>query len=277
MSATETGVPAATRADHCVVACAEAWRNAGEILASPMGTVPAIGARLAKLTFSPELLLTDGEALLMADVPAIGSKPGAVEGWLPFRQHLTLTATGRRHVMMGASQIDRHGNQNISCIGDAPPAGRVRIDEDQAPPRYGVRVDGPGRGGGQQAFGAGVGDLDTDGFRQEPHGQPEVAAGQAAVGDRVGREFGRDQSDRTGEVGVVRTGAPLGELLHGEGARQPRTARGTAEPEAQLAVRGAGFADVFLWLHGAIVSCRNLVRPGLSTVPAEAVRSSPTA
>ncbi|MFD0211500.1 CoA-transferase subunit beta [Streptomyces hirsutus] len=118
MNATETGVPAATRADHCVVACAEAWRNAGEILASPMGTVPAIGARLAKLTFSPELLLTDGEALLMADVPAIGSKPGAVEGWLPFRQHLTLTATGRRHVMMGASQIDRHGNQNISCIGD---------------------------------------------------------------------------------------------------------------------------------------------------------------
>ncbi|MER6108359.1 CoA-transferase subunit beta [Streptomyces hirsutus] len=118
MNATETGVPAATRADHCVVACAEAWRNAGEILASPMGTVPAIGARLAKLTFSPELLLTDGEAVLMADVPAIGSKPGAVEGWLPFRQHLTLTATGRRHVMMGASQIDRHGNQNISCIGD---------------------------------------------------------------------------------------------------------------------------------------------------------------
>lgn len=118
MSATETGIPAATRAEHCVVACAEAWRNAGEVLASPMGTVPAIGARLAKLTFSPELLLTDGEALLMADVPAIGSKPGAVEGWLPFRQHLALTATGRRHVMMGASQLDRHGNQNISCIGD---------------------------------------------------------------------------------------------------------------------------------------------------------------
>jgi len=25
---------------------------------------------------------------------------------------------GRRHVMMGATQIDRDGNQNISCIGD---------------------------------------------------------------------------------------------------------------------------------------------------------------
>ncbi|MEE4492724.1 CoA-transferase subunit beta [Streptomyces sp. BE230] len=119
MSRTETtGTQAPTRADYCVVACAEAWRDAGEILASPMGTVPAIGARLARLTFSPELLLTDGEALLIADTPAVGAKPGSIEGWLPFRQHLTLTATGRRHVMMGASQIDRHGNQNISCIGD---------------------------------------------------------------------------------------------------------------------------------------------------------------
>ncbi|CAM5289726.1 MULTISPECIES: CoA-transferase subunit beta [Streptomyces] len=118
MSATETARPAATRAEYCVVACAEAWRGAGEILASPMGIVPAVGARLAKLTFSPDLLLTDGEALLMADVPALGQRPGAVEGWLPFRQHLALTATGRRHVMMGASQIDRYGNQNISCVGD---------------------------------------------------------------------------------------------------------------------------------------------------------------
>ncbi|MEU9950423.1 CoA-transferase [Streptomyces sp. NPDC047939] len=127
MSGTETtGIQAPSRAEYCVVACAEAWRDAGEILASPMGTVPAIGARLARLTFSPELLLTDGEALLIADTPAVGATSGSIEGWLPFRQHLTLTATGRRHVMMGASQIDRHGNQNISCIGDwARPARQL--------------------------------------------------------------------------------------------------------------------------------------------------------
>ncbi|GGX19165.1 CoA-transferase subunit beta [Streptomyces lomondensis] len=107
-----------TRAEYCVVACAEAWRDAGEILAGPMGTVPAIGARLAKLTFAPDLLLTDGEALLTADVPAMGAKAEVVEGWLPYRRHLALVATGRRHVMMGAGQIDRYGNQNISCIGD---------------------------------------------------------------------------------------------------------------------------------------------------------------
>jgi acyl CoA:acetate/3-ketoacid CoA transferase beta subunit len=115
---TNTTTKKATRAEYCVVACAEAWRDAGEILAGAMGTVPTIGARLAKLTFAPDLLLTDGEALLIGDVPAIGAPAGVVEGWLPYRQHLALVATGRRHVMMGASQIDRHGNQNISCIGD---------------------------------------------------------------------------------------------------------------------------------------------------------------
>ncbi|MFG2887713.1 CoA-transferase subunit beta [Streptomyces sp. NPDC048297] len=116
----------ATRAEYCVVACAEAWRDAGEVLASPMGTVPTIAARLAKLTFSPDLLLTDGEAMLIGDVPAIGARAEVVEGWLPYRQHLAMVATGRRHVMMGAAQLDRHGNQNISCVGDwARPARQL--------------------------------------------------------------------------------------------------------------------------------------------------------
>ncbi|MFF0081625.1 CoA-transferase subunit beta [Streptomyces canus] len=100
-----------TRAEYCVIACAEAWRGDGEVLASPMGLIPAVGARLARRTFSPDLLMTDGEALLVG-------VDGTVEGWLPYRRHLALVTGGRRHVMMGASQIDRYGNQNISCIGD---------------------------------------------------------------------------------------------------------------------------------------------------------------
>jgi len=100
-----------SRAEVCVVACAEAWRGDGAILASPMGLIPSLGARLARLTFAPDLLLTDGEAsLLDAD--------GQVEGWLPYAKVFTMLAAGRRHVMMGAAQIDRYGNQNISCIGD---------------------------------------------------------------------------------------------------------------------------------------------------------------
>ncbi|WP_282791837.1 CoA-transferase [Streptomyces sp. CC224B] len=125
--------PGATRAEYCVVACAEAWRGDGEILASPMGTVPALGARLAKLTFAPELLLTDGEALLMGDVPALGARPAVTEGWLPYRRHLTMVLGGRRHVMMGASQIDRFGNQNISCVGDWHRPARQLIGARGAP------------------------------------------------------------------------------------------------------------------------------------------------
>ncbi len=37
---------------------------------------------------------------------------------MPYRAVFTMLAAGRRHVMMGAAQIDRHGNQNISAIGD---------------------------------------------------------------------------------------------------------------------------------------------------------------
>jgi acyl CoA:acetate/3-ketoacid CoA transferase beta subunit len=94
-----------------VVACAEAWRGDGAILASPMGVIPALGARLARQTFAPDLLMTDGEAFLIDEA-------GNVEGWLPYRQVFAMVAAGRRHVMMGAAQIDRFGNQNISCIGD---------------------------------------------------------------------------------------------------------------------------------------------------------------
>lgn len=107
-----------TRAEVCVVACAEAWRGDGEIVASPMGTVPAVGAQLARATFAPELLLSDGEATLVAGTWPLGQPPGPAEGWVPFRTVFDLAWAGKRHVMMGPSQLDRYGNANISAIGD---------------------------------------------------------------------------------------------------------------------------------------------------------------
>jgi acyl CoA:acetate/3-ketoacid CoA transferase beta subunit len=99
-----------------VIACAELFRDAGEIMVSPMTTIVSIGARLARLTFSPDILLTDGEARLLADTPAIGAT-GAIEGWMPFGRVFETLAWGRRHVVMGANQIDRYGNQNLSAFG----------------------------------------------------------------------------------------------------------------------------------------------------------------
>lgn len=108
----------ATRAEVCIVACAEAWRGDGEILASPIGVIPTIGARLARATFEPDLLLTDGEAMLGQGTWAIGERPEVLEGWLPYRAIFDLIYNGTRHVMMSPSQIDSHGNVNISAIGD---------------------------------------------------------------------------------------------------------------------------------------------------------------
>ncbi len=109
-----------TRAEVCAVAIAETFRGDGEILVSPIGNLPSIGARLAKLTFAPDILMTDGVAFLIANVQPVGGAKGPepiVEGWMPYRSVFDVVWSGRRHVVMGATQIDRYGNQNIACIG----------------------------------------------------------------------------------------------------------------------------------------------------------------
>jgi acyl CoA:acetate/3-ketoacid CoA transferase beta subunit len=98
------------------------------VLASCFGTVPAIGARLARLTFEPDLMMTDGIASLVADVVPVsgeGSEAGARrEGWLPFRAVFDLLWSGRRHVVMIASQIDR--TATTTSPASAPTRSRRR-------------------------------------------------------------------------------------------------------------------------------------------------------
>ncbi|MFJ8660415.1 CoA-transferase subunit beta [Streptomyces sp. NPDC093795] len=112
-----------TRAEVCAAACADVWRDAGEVLAHAVGTIPAIGARLARLTTSPDLVLSDGEAYFVSEPPPLGRSAAdggsaVVESWVPYRRVFDIVGSGRRQSMMGASQIDRYGNQNISLIGD---------------------------------------------------------------------------------------------------------------------------------------------------------------
>jgi acyl CoA:acetate/3-ketoacid CoA transferase beta subunit len=108
----------ADRSEVCAVACAEAFRGDGEILASPFGVIPAIGARLARHTFEPDLLLTDGEAYIVEGTWPVSKPPtGPVEGWLPYRSIFDVAWRGDRHVIMMPSQIDASGRMNISAIG----------------------------------------------------------------------------------------------------------------------------------------------------------------
>ncbi|HRE00270.1 MAG TPA: CoA-transferase, partial [Ilumatobacteraceae bacterium] len=104
-------------ADIVVIAAAEAFRGDGEIFASGMGTIQMLGARTAKATFEPDLMVSDGEAFFVGNDLPIGSTDKVVEAWVPFRTVFDMLWSGRRHVMMGASQIDRYGNTNIANIG----------------------------------------------------------------------------------------------------------------------------------------------------------------
>ncbi|MFZ1491341.1 MAG: CoA-transferase [Ilumatobacteraceae bacterium] len=104
-------------ADVVVVAAAEAFRGDGEIFASGMGTIPMLGARLARATFEPDLLVSDGEAFFVGNDLPLGGTEKLVEGWIPFRSVFDTLWGGRRHVMMGATQMDAYGNSNIANIG----------------------------------------------------------------------------------------------------------------------------------------------------------------
>lgn len=107
-SETVTGL---RRADVCCVAVAECFRGDGRILANPIGTIPRIGGLLARASFEPELLMTDGEAMLT-------TADNRVESWNPYRSMFDVVWSGRRHVMMGGSQLDPFGNHNFAAIGD---------------------------------------------------------------------------------------------------------------------------------------------------------------
>ncbi|TNY37981.1 CoA-transferase subunit beta [Thermomonospora catenispora] len=108
------------RADVCAVAIADCFRGDGEILANPIGTLPTLGGRLARELHEPRLVMTDGEACLIGDTPPLGEAPAVIAGWNPYRRMFDVVWGGRRHVMMGAAQIDRYGNQNIASIGADP-------------------------------------------------------------------------------------------------------------------------------------------------------------
>ncbi|TSB02448.1 CoA-transferase subunit beta [Sphingorhabdus contaminans] len=111
----------ATLAELCIVACSEAFRGNGEIIATGVGPVPRLAASLAKLTHSPELMMTDGEAYLVEDPVPLGPRDyddRKAAGYLPFSRFFDSAVwTGRRHAMVTPTQIDRFGQINLSQLG----------------------------------------------------------------------------------------------------------------------------------------------------------------
>ena len=102
---------AVTLAELCICACAEVFRNDNEKLASGIGVVPRLGVGLARLTFAPGLMVSDGQAILRTAPPE-----NRAEGWVPYARSFDILWAGRRHAMTTPVQIDRFGQTNLSFI-----------------------------------------------------------------------------------------------------------------------------------------------------------------
>ena len=108
-------------AELCICSAAEAFRGDGEVLATSIGLVPRLGAGLAKLTFEPGLMITDGEAYLVREPVPVGPRGNyrpKIEGLMTYERVFDLIYKGKRHVMVTPVQVDRFGQMNISVIGD---------------------------------------------------------------------------------------------------------------------------------------------------------------
>jgi glutaconate CoA-transferase subunit B len=107
-------------AELVIVACAEAWRDNGEVMATGIGPLPRIGAGLAKLTFSPEIQTTDGECWYTSEPVPPGKRHAEpeFEGLANYDRVFSALWSGRRHALVGPVQMDRFGQANISVVGD---------------------------------------------------------------------------------------------------------------------------------------------------------------
>jgi len=107
-------------AEIMITAAAETWRDDGEVLATGIGPLPRLAASLAKCTFNPALLLTEGEVWFTTEPVPPGPRTGAaieVEGLANYDRVFSTVWGGKRHAMVAPVQIDRFGQTNISVIG----------------------------------------------------------------------------------------------------------------------------------------------------------------
>lgn len=110
-----------TLAELCIVAAAEAFRDDGEVLATGIGVIPRLAASLAMKSFNPDLMMTDSEAFLLSEPNPLGERGDgfeqANETWMGFSRIFDNVWSGRRHAMLGPTQIDRYGQSNTSALG----------------------------------------------------------------------------------------------------------------------------------------------------------------
>ncbi len=106
--------------DRIVCAAAQAWNDDGEVLATGIGVVPRLAASLCMASANPDLMMTDSEAWLVSEPVPLGARGDYQlqrETWMGFSRIFDNVWSGKRHAMVGPTQVDRFGQANISMVG----------------------------------------------------------------------------------------------------------------------------------------------------------------
>lgn len=119
-----------TLAELCIVACAEAFRDSGEALATGIGVIPRIAASLAMKTFNPDLMMTDGEAMMVGQPNPLSRSDDYVqanENRMGYQRIFDNVWSRKRHAMLGPVQVDRWGQTNTSALGGTYEAPKTQM------------------------------------------------------------------------------------------------------------------------------------------------------
>lgn len=109
-----------TLVDHIICAAARAWQHDGEVLATGIGTVPRLAASLCMASINTDLMMTDSEAWIVREPVPIGPRGNHAvqrESHMGFARIFDNVWGGKRHAMVGPTQLDRFGQANISALG----------------------------------------------------------------------------------------------------------------------------------------------------------------
>ncbi len=110
-----------TLAELCIVAAANAFSDEGEVLATGIGVIPRLAASLAMKTSNTDLMMTDSESFLLSEPNPLGKRDDdfvqANETWMGFSRIFDNVWSGKRHAMLGPTQIDQYGQSNTSALG----------------------------------------------------------------------------------------------------------------------------------------------------------------
>lgn len=120
-----------TLVDLLICAAATTWKDEGEVLATGIGVVPRLAASLCMLSVNKDLMMTDSEAFMVSEPIPVGPRAEGFipkyESWMGFSRIFDNVWGGKRHALVGPTQIDRFGQSNISAIGGTYEQPKVQM------------------------------------------------------------------------------------------------------------------------------------------------------